>query len=278
MNPSEPLLYETHMHTPLCKHAEGTPEAYALAAKERGLDGIIVTCHTPLPNGMHPAVRMSPEEWPEYVDLVGQARKKMEGEMDVRLGLEVDFFPGLEFWYEDLLAREPLHYVLGSVHPYSLYKEMYFTGDWHAYHKQYFTSLVESAESGYFDCLAHPDLIKNWGIEEYDLQNLLDHIRCCLDRIAETGIAMELNTSGVNKLSGEMNPSPGILREMRTRDIPVVVGSDAHSPDRVAADFLEAFDLLESVGYDHTHIFLDRKKRKISLRDARAKLNRSASP
>jgi histidinol-phosphatase (PHP family) len=192
--------------------------------------------------------------------------------VDVRLGLEVDFFPGLEFWYEDLLSREPLHYVLGSVHPYSLYESIYFTGDWPAYHRQYFASLVESAESGYFDCLAHPDLIKIWGVEEYDLTALMDHIRTCLDRIAETGVAMELNTSGVNKKSGEMNPSPEILREMCLREIPVVVGADAHSPERVADGYLEAFDLLESAGYDRTHLFLDRKIHSISLDDARAKL------
>ena len=25
----EPMLYEMHMHTPLCKHARGEPEEYA---------------------------------------------------------------------------------------------------------------------------------------------------------------------------------------------------------------------------------------------------------
>ena len=30
--PNEPMLYEMHMHTPLCKHARGEPEDYAEAA------------------------------------------------------------------------------------------------------------------------------------------------------------------------------------------------------------------------------------------------------
>ena len=36
------ILYETHMHTPLCKHARGKPAEYAAAARERRLAGIIV--------------------------------------------------------------------------------------------------------------------------------------------------------------------------------------------------------------------------------------------
>ncbi len=42
----QPVLYETHMHTPLCRHAKGEPEEYALMAEQRGLRGIVVTCHT----------------------------------------------------------------------------------------------------------------------------------------------------------------------------------------------------------------------------------------
>ena len=47
---TEPLLYESHCHTPLCKHAFGEPEEYAAMALRRGLKGIIFTCHCPLPD------------------------------------------------------------------------------------------------------------------------------------------------------------------------------------------------------------------------------------
>jgi histidinol-phosphatase (PHP family) len=42
-----PLLYETHLHTPLCRHAFGPPEAYAAVARQRGLKGIISPATTP---------------------------------------------------------------------------------------------------------------------------------------------------------------------------------------------------------------------------------------
>jgi len=64
--PIEPLLYESHCHTPLCKHASGTPSEYAAVAEQRGLKGIVITCHGPLPNGLGIEHRMAPEEFAEY--------------------------------------------------------------------------------------------------------------------------------------------------------------------------------------------------------------------
>jgi len=68
------MMYESHKHTPLCKHAYGEPEEYAARAEERGLRGIIVTCHNPMPDGFSPHVRMSPAEFDEYLEIVNRAR------------------------------------------------------------------------------------------------------------------------------------------------------------------------------------------------------------
>ncbi|MGA0334183.1 MAG: histidinol-phosphatase [Kiritimatiellia bacterium] len=270
---SDPILYETHMHTVLCKHAQGSMDEYAAQAVRRGLKGITVTCHCPLPDGMSSRVRMAPEEWPAYVEMVETCRARWKDQLDVRLGLESDYLPGLEDWLSELHARDPLNFVLGSIHPQiAEYQDLYFRGDWPAYHRQYFLSLAEAAESGLFDSLSHPDLVKNYGTEEWDLEGLLDHIRECLDRIARTGIAMELNTSGLQKTLPEMNPSPTILREIRARNIPVTLGADAHRPGRVAADFEQALDLLESAGFRSTRIFLNRKPVDIPLEASRRSL------
>src|SRR5688572_17863443 len=74
-----PLLYESHSHTTLCKHAHGTPSDYARIAEQRGLRGIIITCHCPLPDGISHAVRMRPEEYETYVELVAAAREEFAG-------------------------------------------------------------------------------------------------------------------------------------------------------------------------------------------------------
>lgn len=214
---------------------------------------------------------MEPSQWNTYQEMVQAAREEYAGRVDVRLGLESDWLPGLEDWLETLHANAPLHYVLGSVHPQlQEYKDLYLTGDWPTFHEQYFLHLAEAAETGLYDCLSHPDLVKNYGTETWDVTARMPHILRCLDRIAATGIAMELNTSGKNKTLPQMNPGPEILRAMCERDIPVVVGSDAHEPGRVADNFLEAYNVLEACGYTKIRYFIDRQPVDLNLAEARA--------
>ena len=268
-----PLLYESHCHTPLCKHAFGEPEEYAAVALARGFKGITFTCHCPLPDGFSANVRMAPGQFDDYVGMIAATRAAFAGRLDVRLGLESDFYPGVEPWLEKLHARVPLSHVLGSIH-YQVadYRKLFYTGDVFSYQKLYFEHLALSAESGLFDTLAHPDLIKNESPADWDFQRLRPVIERALDRIAATGVAMELNTSGVQKDLPEMNPSPSQLALMHERGIPVVIGADAHVPERVGDGYLTALGLLESVGYQEVSFFLDRKRQSVPIQAARESL------
>ncbi len=272
---TKPILYDSHMHTPLCKHAKGEPTEYARKAYERGLKGIIFTCHNPGPKGWSERVRMSLDQLNEYVDIVAQATQEWAGRVDVRLGLESDFIPGIEPFLEKLHRKADFHYILGSVHPQlPYYKDTYFKrGEVLEYAQLYFKHLAMAAESGLYDCLAHPDLVKNSMPNTWQVTNLLDDIRLSLDRIAQTGIAMELNTSGIHKRVQEMNPGREILAEMHQRHIPVVLGSDAHSPSRVAAEFEDALETLATVGYTQITYFLQRQPHKIKIEDAVSSLD-----
>lgn len=263
------MMYDSHMHTPLCKHARGEPEAYAAVAQERGLQGIIFTCHNPGPDGWSSNVRMDMAQFDAYVDLVARAREAWHGRVDVRLGLECDYIPGFEAWLEPLLQRADFHHVLGSIHPQlEYYRGQFDHGDARAYYATYFDHLARAAETGLFDTLAHPDLVKNVYHRQWSPQATDRDMRSALDRIARTGVAMELNTSGLHKTVREMNPSPHMLAAMRARDIPVVLGSDAHAPERVAADFDRALDLLEDAGYTQVSYFLGRERRDVPLETA----------
>ncbi|MEM0967746.1 MAG: histidinol-phosphatase [Verrucomicrobiota bacterium] len=262
------------MHTPLCKHAIGHPSDYVAVGHGRGLRGIIFTCHSPMPDRWSHAVRMDPEQFDEYVRLVEEAKDRAPEGFEVRLGLESDYFPGMESWLRALHQRAEFHYILGSVHWHvPEYRESFWKGDILAFQQLYFEHLADSAETGLFDSLAHPDLVKNADPNAYDLAELKDHVASSLDRIAKTGVAMELNTSGAYKAYPEMNPGPEMLRLMAEREIPVVVGSDSHSPDRVGDRFEEALDALEEAGFTHVHFFEHRQPQKLSLTEARANLS-----
>lgn len=270
---SAPVLYESHCHTPLCRHAVGSPKEYARVALERGLAGINITCHGPTPREWGHCMAQS--DWPKYLELVEEARLQFEGQLDVKTGVECDFMPSLVDYWREWLPTQNLSHVLGSVHPQVAdYRAEFWRGDALAYQKIYFKHLADAAESGLFDTLSHPDLVKNSTPQDWDVKRLMSHICRQLDRIQKTGIAMELNTSGVLKRVPEMNPTPSILSEIAARGIPIVLGADAHVPERVADRFEEALGILARCGFSHVSFFVDRERREVPIETARCSLKK----
>ncbi|BCM91482.1 hypothetical protein IAD21_03355 [Abditibacteriota bacterium] len=273
---SAPVLFESHCHTPLCRHAVGSPSEYARFALERGLAGINITCHGPTPREWGHCMAQS--EWPKYLEIIEAARVEFEGQLEVKVGIECDFLPSLVSYWREFLADKKLSHVLGSVHPQVAdYRAQFWHGDALGYQKTYFKHLADAAETGLFDTLSHPDLVKNSTPQEWDVKRIMPHVCRQLDRIQKTGVAMELNTSGVLKRIPEMNPNPAMLREIAARDIPIVLGADAHVPERVADRFEEALGLLARCGFSHVSFFVDRKRREVSIETARQSLKKGAT-
>lgn len=268
------LLYETHSHTPLCRHANGLPEEYAAVAYRRNLKGLIVTCHNPMPRDFASKYRMSIEELDAYESMVMHAKNLWSGRVDVRLGMESEYVPGIESYLEKLHTLKPFKYILGSVHPQiTEYRTEYFRNDIVAYQKLYFEHLAMAAETKLFDTLSHPDLVKICSPDCWNPSSILTDIQHALDRIARAGTAMELNTSGLLKQLNEMHPGELILNEIRARNIPMVIGGDAHQPERAGADFDVALRLLQRLGFTTVSLFLERHQRQdIPIADALASL------
>lgn len=154
----KPVLYESHCHTPLCRHASGEPVEYAATALERRLAGITITCHGPTPREWGYCMRQS--EWPEYLQKCEAARSAFAGRLDVRVGLECDYMPGMEGYWGEFLGKQTqkLSTVLGSIHPHvDDYRKAFWKNDAFEYQKLYFEHLAQAAETKLFDTLSHPD-------------------------------------------------------------------------------------------------------------------------
>jgi hypothetical protein len=53
------------------------------------------------------------------------------------------------------------------------------------------------------------------------------------EALAETGVAIEINTSGLRKGGPEPFPAGGLLRRCMAAGVPVTYGSDSHRPSEV---------------------------------------------
>ena len=264
------------MHTPLCRHAVGEPEEYAARAYERGLKGIIVTCHNPLPDGISQDVRMYPQEFPAYIALVERARQAWQGRIDVRLGLEADYLPGLEPFLREQLASAEFHHVLGSVHcQIREYRAKYDDGDALQLSKDVFRPSGAGSGKRAFRHAFAPRFS-----EKYESARVECRARSPFHRNDVRSHRRNRHRDGIEHVGRdendpEMNPGPVILKAMRQRGIPVVIGADAHVPERVADRYEKAMDILESVGYDEVNFFLNRKRHSLPIGVARASLKKS---
>ncbi len=252
-------VYDSHVHTPLCKHAVGTPEAYLEAARARGLAGVVFTDHSPMPPWFDPDTRMEAGALSFYLATLERLREQ-NPDLYVGIGLEADYHPGTERFVARLLREYPFDYVIGSVHYIGAwgfdnpdYAEEFAWREVRSIYRDYFDLVRGAAESGLFHAIGHLDLPKKFG--HVPAEGYLDLAEEALKAIAAAGLALDVNSAGWRKPIGELYPSPAILVRARELGIPVVLGSDAHAPDEVGHRFEEARSLLKEAGYTEALVF-----------------------
>lgn len=248
---------------------ESNVARYRATASERGIAELGVSEHVyrfeqALEVWRHPF-------WQQYAhdDLDAYCTFVRE-QTDLRLGIEADFVPGAEDRMANLLEAREFDYVIGSVHfiregavdmdEYGVWKKGRSAEEvW----RRYFQTIGESAASGLFDVVAHPDLVKYWGRErplpEGDLRR---YYELAIDGIAQSGIAVEVSTAGLRKRAGEIYPAPAFLKMCLEAGAPIALSSDAHRPQDVGADYVQALDLLERLGVSELCVF-DRRVRRL---------------
>lgn len=200
-------------------------------------------------------------------------------ETDLKLGIEADFIPGREEQMRDLLEARDWDYVVGSIHfigdgavDYDKYDV--WTGGRSADEvwSTYFRWLGELAATGMYDILAHPDLVKYWGRPDpnrppgsqrpWPEKDLRFYYDLAMEKIAESGIAVEVSTAGLRKPVGEIYPSREFLEMVAEAGNPVALSSDAHTPDVLGYEYEKAIELLREVGITHLAVF-DRRERRL---------------
>jgi histidinol-phosphatase (PHP family) len=189
-------------------------------------------------------------------------------DVQVRFGLEVDFFPGRERDIEQTINFFPVDYVIGSVH---FIDEWNFDGDQSLYGKwsnnelyaMYFDRLQQAAKSGLFDIIGHFDLIKKFNCwPESDQTHLFEET---LKIIKEANLVLELNTSGLDRPCAEFYPNVKTLELACKNGVQITLGSDAHRPSQVGRHFDKAIKLLKEVGYTKIARFRNRFRNEMSI-------------
>ena len=262
-------LVDCHVHTARCGHGTGSVAEYVACARSRGLSGIALTEHLPLPDDLDPSrvYSMPATDLPAYC-------REVEGEMvdgvRVAVGVEADWLPARLDYVRDLLASQQWDVVLGSVHFIDswAFDDPSLVAEWDRHDvdatwERYFDLLIDAACSRMFDVMAHPDLIKKFGHRPASDPDLLydEAARA----FAEAGVAAEVSTAGLRKPVGELYPGDAFLLALRRHNVPVTLGSDAHAPSEVGYCFDEARTALRAAGYERLAWFEARKMTEVPL-------------
>lgn len=265
------MLADYHTHNRLCKHADGTLEEYVQHAVSLGLTEIGLSDHTPMPDNWDLEVRMTETQfWSDYAPEVQRLQEAYRGRISVKFGLEGDFMPGTEAWVKAFNAKSPFDYVIGSVHYLDdwgfdnpLFVAKYDEKDVNDIYGLYYERIRQSAESGLFDIIGHCDLVKKFG--HRPTKAMEEVLRETFTVVKASGMAVEINTSGLRKPVKEMYPSETILAILSEYGIPLTLGSDAHTPADVGRDFGLAAALVEKYGNGRISVFTQRQRSEVKV-------------
>lgn len=271
-------LIDYHCHNQRCGHALGEIEEYIKVAIEKNFGEIGITDHFPLGaiiddpqfNNIIKRASMEVKEFSNYIVEIKRLKEKYKNEIKVRLSTEINFAtPGRALTRQKEILEpymDDFDYLLGAIHDIKWHdspviimdpregSEALATYGMEKINSEYINKLLRLVETDFFDVIAHFDnhrVLMRPIKPEYS-ENTWQQLLNLLDKIKTKGMAIEINTSGTLKGIDSQFPTDEIIIEAIQRDIPLILGSDAHSPEYIGYMFEEFIEKAKK--WDLTHL------------------------
>lgn len=253
------MLTNFHSHTPRCGHAHGTEEEFVLKAIEEGFDIFGFSDHSPFPlKENEPGhIRMPVNQLPDYVNAVRSVGEKYADKIQIKLGLECEYFPNYHNWLKEKIDEFQMDYVILGNHFVLENGGYFYFGSAKTKERlyQYVDLVTEGMETGTFSYFAHPDLV----LKEYPVfDDVAKDVSRALCRAAKAlNCPVEYNLTGLK--CAKANPRPDWLWYPCNRFWEIaaeegcraLVGVDAHVVDHICrADAEDAAAYLRSLGLE----------------------------
>ncbi|MBE0431836.1 histidinol-phosphatase [candidate division WOR-3 bacterium] len=278
-------MVDYHIHTAHSIDASGTVSGYCSRAIEIGLREVCFTNHCELdpqrddsfivfdgrrePFSRNELLRLQEEI------LAARDRFKRHG-LDVKFGIEVGYFTGIEPVLEEILRGAEIDFVIGAIHclDHICIDSSRECGQYFATHcaeeylADYFNAVAGLVRSRMFDSVAHLDVFKKYGIDHYgkDIHRIpRDMVEGILQMMRKNGTALELNTAGM-RFMNEFYPAESLMKMARDCGLELItIGSDSHRPEDLGKDLTKAIDYLGSFGFDAVCTYTRRTPTKLSI-------------
>ena len=224
-----------HTHTTRCLHAVGTDEAYIKSALKGGYQVLGFSDHTPWKyrTDYVADMRMLPGELPGYVESLRALREKYHDRIDIKIGLECEYFPDYMHWLKEQIKQYQLDYIIFGNHFYHTDEKFPYFGhhtDSRDMLDLYEESAIEGMETGIYCCLAHPDLfMRSYPRWDHHCSLISRHI---CRTAARLNIPLEYNIGymAYNEAHGlQTYPCPEFWHIAANEGCTAIIGLDAHN-------------------------------------------------
>ncbi|MCG7344557.1 histidinol-phosphatase HisJ family protein [Sporosarcina sp. ACRSL] len=196
----------------------------------------------------------------KYDERIIELRRKYEGQIRIKKGVEIGVQPHLLERYDGMLKEESFDFIICSMHTVDRkglhYGDLFKGSTVEEASLKYYNELLHCVKNfTNYSILGHVDLIKRYAPEvlENDFHDVLREI---FNVIIPAGKGIELNTSGVRYGLPNGLPSDDVLKLYKECGGEIItLGSDAHKPEQIAFDFKESLELLQSIGFRYIATF-----------------------
>jgi histidinol-phosphatase (PHP family) len=280
------MINNFHTHT---NYVDGKlpPEGMVEAALATSCTALGFSEHSHVP--FDPAYSMTQEATREYASEINALKAKYEGEIEIFLGLERDYFseiePDITFDYvigavhyiapglsvdngadaQHRLKNEFHHMKLGEVAAKfradaGRRSERARPGDYVAVCEEYYALMADVVGKTKCNIVAHFDLVTKYNADG----SLFDdtdprYISAALSAMGEilkTCNLFEVNTGAMYRLKNTSPyPSAFLLRELCKRGGEVILASDSHDAQSLCFGFSEMRELLKACGFKYVKSF-----------------------
>jgi histidinol-phosphatase (PHP family) len=244
---------DLHLHSRY-SDGTGTIEQMAKAAIKKGLTTIAITDHMPLPFKTQYA--LDKNRLTAYRSEIDTVRQQYGHKLTILTGLEIEYIPEMADWIEkiaalgwDLLITSVHSLMVNNTHclvngsqtEFDNTLNHAFNGDIQAFCRSYYQSLKTSVATDLFDITGHLDVIKKHNEKNCYFDETSPWYTALIDETLDVlkthNIKMEINTAGLNHSANQIYPSPWIIDAAINRGIPIVMGSDSHTPKTLGQYF-----------------------------------------
>ena len=223
------MLANYHTHTYLCKHAEGTAREYIETAISSGLKTLGFSDHVPypFPADYNSFIRMDVAQTPEYIKMISDLREEYKDKIKIYIGYEAEYYPAyFKAMLENICQYECDYIILGQ---HYLNNEIDGAGsgmltDDKAHLTNYVNQVIEGISTGRFSYIAHPDMVRYRGDDDFYKKEMTRLCECALD----LSVPLEINMNGL--YDGRDYPYVQFWEIAKHVGNGVVIGCDAHRP------------------------------------------------